>query len=237
MIKAVIFDLDDTLVTSQRHIAPGLEFVYYENNDLFRGINKREFLLANRKSCAELIKGLKSDKIQLHQFGILVWYRTLEELKIFPSCQKVVQLYNTFQNYIQNKVSLNQGAVEILKYLRSKRIKITILSNGSFIERANKLKRVGILQYIDLLVTTDIVGKDKPNNYPFLITLRKLKVIPHEALFVGDSIEEDIEGAKAVGITPVLFRSKEDIRSVEEYKSLLRIMNLNEIKAVLKKIK
>lgn len=204
MIKAVIFDLDDTIITSDQHIQPGLVYVFSQHKDLFPGISFEEFLSANRKAIHQLL----CSEILLSQMGILIWYRMFELLGMEPSPHEITVLYHALQAHILKHISLQPGFVPTLDWLKKKNIKVGVLSNGSFIERARKIRKVGIDQEISVLLSTDLVGKDKPHPQPFLAILKLLEIQPEEALFIGDSVSEDIEGAKAVGIKPVLFISK-----------------------------
>ena len=58
--------------------------------------------------------------------------------------------------------------------------------------------------YIDFTVVSSEVGHEKPHPAIFLSALDKAQVQPSEAIHIGDQIEADVKGARAVGINPVL---------------------------------
>jgi putative hydrolase of the HAD superfamily len=65
------------------------------------------------------------------------------------------------------------------------------------------LVRMGLAERLDAAVFSSEVGKRKPHPAIFEATLEQLGVAPEDALFVGDRRLEDIQGAKALGMTTV----------------------------------
>lgn len=63
---------------------------------------------------------------------------------------------------------------------------------------------LGLAPYLDLAVTSREVGAEKPSAAIFLAALRKAGVQPQQAVHVGDQITSDVDGARGVGIHPVL---------------------------------
>ena len=54
------------------------------------------------------------------------------------------------------------------------------------------------------MLTSHVHGKTKPHRTIFRAMLERLAVEPAEAVMVGDTIEDDVEGALAVGMRAVL---------------------------------
>ena len=69
-----------------------------------------------------------------------------------------------------------------------------------------KIKRLGIEEYIDVMVTSEEAGQEKPAPRIFELMAGKLRLNPHEILMIGDSREKDIDGAKNAGMKGILFR-------------------------------
>ncbi|EKE05177.1 MAG: Hydrolase [uncultured bacterium] len=195
MVKAIIFDLDGTLINEDQ-IDRGLVYVYKTNTNTFKGITQNKFIDANTKAFDSLLKMYKSRKILLSQFGILIWYKTVKILNLPETPIVVNKLYRSLQKFIISRTIPLDGAVEVLSFIKKSGYKVGILSNGLFEERINKIKKTKLSKFIDVLVTTDIVGFDKPNKKPFKFILDILNVKPDEAIFIGNSLTEDIYGAK-----------------------------------------
>ena len=75
---------------------------------------------------------------------------------------------------------------------------------------------------VDAAVSSGIHGKTKPHPTIFQAALRRLEVEPAAAVMVGDSIEDDVEGAKAVGMRGLLLDRENRYPEVEEKLTDLR---------------
>ncbi|MEM3579936.1 MAG: HAD family hydrolase [Candidatus Bathyarchaeia archaeon] len=70
------------------------------------------------------------------------------------------------------------------------------------------LRRVGISNFFNVILVSDAVGWRKPHAKIFEEALKRLGVAAEEALYVGDSPEEDIKGAKQLGMKTVFVASQ-----------------------------
>jgi len=98
-------------------------------------------------------------------------------------------------------------ALPILKALKEKGLKISLISNiGQEID--SYCTELGFDPYLDFKVTSFEVGYDKPHPKIFQLALQRTGVSAHEAVFIGDQYEQDIKGARGVGIKPMLIDRK-----------------------------
>jgi len=118
---------------------------------------------------------------------------------------------------------LYPDAKETLKQLKSMGLKIGIVTNGLQSDINEVLRKVGLNNFFDVAVGIDALGKTKPNKEIFLYALKKLGATPQKALFVGDQIETDYEGARKAGLRALLIdregktrKKVKKIRSLEE---------------------
>jgi putative hydrolase of the HAD superfamily len=93
---------------------------------------------------------------------------------------------------------------------------------------ADWLRGAGLLEHVDAVVTSAEIGVAKPGRAIFEHALELAGARPDEAVHVGDSLENDVAGARAAGIRPVLVARDgavpagvETIRSLTELPSLL----------------
>ena len=77
---------------------------------------------------------------------------------------------------------------------------------------------------VDAALASGAHGKTKPHPTIFLAVLRRLEVEPPEAAMVGDSIEDDVEGARAVGMHALLLDRENRYPDVEEKLTDLRAL-------------
>jgi putative hydrolase of the HAD superfamily len=86
---------------------------------------------------------------------------------------------------------------------------VVVVSNWD-VSLADVLERVGLAPLVDAVVTSAAVGAAKPSPAIFAHALGLAGVAAQDALHVGDSLDEDVRGAAACGISAVLLRRDED---------------------------
>jgi len=98
-----------------------------------------------------------------------------------------------------------RDAPAALEGLRARGLALVVVSNWD-ISLAAVLRAVGLEEAVDGVVTSAQVGNPKPERAIFDAALALVGVSPDRAVHVGDSVEHDVGGARAVGIRPVLLR-------------------------------
>jgi putative hydrolase of the HAD superfamily len=121
-----------------------------------------------------------------------------------------------------------EDAAPSLRSLKKKGLTLGVISNINR-DLEPMLEKMGLAQYLDFWVTSKEVGAEKPHPLVYMAALQKAKVEPGESAHVGDQIYSDVEGARAVGIRPVLIDRHgwhEDMEGVR------RVRGLGEVEAV-----
>ena len=90
-----------------------------------------------------------------------------------------------------------------LKAYRRCGLRLVVVSNWD-VSLHVVLANVGLSPLLDGILTAAEAGSSKPAPAIFVQALRLARVVPSEAIHVGDSVEEDVAGARAAGIEPVL---------------------------------
>lgn len=90
-----------------------------------------------------------------------------------------------------------------LEGLRDRDLTVICLSNWD-VSLAEVLERCGLLSLLDDVVSSARAGSPKPAVEPFLLALELADCEPGEVVHVGDTLEEDVVGASAAGIRPLL---------------------------------
>jgi putative hydrolase of the HAD superfamily len=120
---------------------------------------------------------------------------------------------------------LYDDALPVLDFLRERGVKIGLLSNSS--RDLNEFVAHHNLR-ADAVLTSHAHGKTKPHESIFRAMLDLLGVAPEEAVMVGDTVDDDIEGARAVGMRAVLLDREGRYPGVEG-----RLDDLRELPAML----
>ncbi|EFT7213105.1 HAD family hydrolase [Campylobacter coli] len=211
-IKAVIFDLDNTLYDENVYIAEVLD-IFSKKYSL--NFDKNKFIYN---------KDLRNKSNDIFSF----WLNSIN----FYSKEYQEELFELYQN-ISCQLKLYNDAKILLDFLYKKGIKIGILTNGTVKAQKNKIKCLqGILQYNPIIFYARSLGKDfeKPHVRAFEGILNIIEVEKINVLFVGDNPYTDIYGAKNFGIRNILVKRErlddEQINSDLVVKKLDEVMKL-----------
>ncbi|HER54652.1 MAG TPA: HAD family hydrolase, partial [Candidatus Bathyarchaeota archaeon] len=91
-----------------------------------------------------------------------------------------------------------------LSELKARGLKVGLVSNAFQKDLDHVLGELDLKKWFDSVVCIDSCNCAKPNKDIFLYALNQLQINPKEAVFVGNSITQDYDGAFAVGIRPFL---------------------------------
>ncbi|MHA1341951.1 MAG: TIGR02253 family HAD-type hydrolase [Promethearchaeota archaeon] len=245
MIKAVGFDLDDTLFNA----------TWLSNKARIGGLKKMiEFgLNIEIKQAFPLLLEVvqKYGSNYPHHFDEFL--KELKEDRIFNlgefSIPKYVAAGVWGYHSIKEKYLKPFGdVIKTLKWLKNKKIIIAILSNGLSVKQYEKILRLGIDKYINFVFISEEIKFEKPNKEFFEYCLKKMDIDPNECMYVGDRFDKDILPTYKMQMIPVLIHRKgrydPDINKEQKFlqikeKSSVKyyeIYRLTEIIKIIKKI-
>ncbi|MEZ4592202.1 MAG: HAD family hydrolase [Chloroflexota bacterium] len=123
----------------------------------------------------------------------------------------------------------------VLDQLKSSGYKIGLITNAMqpMWMRDIELRAYGILDYLDVRLTSGDVGFMKPHPFIYWRALELLDVRPEESVFVGDRPANDIAGANEAGLTSVLISPPHLERALDNVKPNYTIANLSELLPIL----
>ena len=138
--------------------------------------------------------------------------------KLYPQYTDLVKLYPEVR--------------DVLEVLKSKGIKMGIVTHLPAFAISQNLDSFGVRDFFDSIVAFEDTDEHKPSAKPLLIALSKLNVEPSNAIFVGDMIQDILTGRRAGVKTMAVIREKNPYQTKEkllEYKPDYLISNLSEI--------
>jgi len=187
--KAVLFDLDDTLLdrapTFEQYIA-SFRQRYANNLDACDDKFLRECILE-----ADSVGYRLRAEMAQYLIDRLPW-------RDRPSVDELVASYRA--DFLA-AARLSAGTIELLDLLHDRSIKTGVITNGETAVQRNKLERLGLAKRMDAIVVSAEFGSKKPDPAIFRFALDQLGVKPNEAWFIGDHPDFDIAAAEAVGMT------------------------------------
>jgi putative hydrolase of the HAD superfamily len=189
MIKAIMFDLDNTLI---------------------------DFIKMKKITCEEAIDamidaGLNIPKKKASDELYKIYYEVgLEDPKIFQKfLMKTIGkidykiLAYAIVAYRQARTGFLHpypGTKNTLIKLKEKGLKLAVVSDAPKLKAWIRLVNMKIDDFFDVVVGLEDTGKAKPSELPFKMALKQLQVSPDECIMVGDRPERDMKGAKNLGI-------------------------------------
>ncbi|PYI51570.1 HAD family hydrolase [Paenibacillus flagellatus] len=206
MYKAIIFDLDNTLLDYDRCESDSLlmtggrhGFEQWERFtwEAFRAT----FDPINWTYWSERVVR----KLTIHQVLEYSFRDTLEKLERDKG--EAEALARTYWEHFCAICHFEEGAPELLADLHGSR-KLAVVSNGIGEAQRRRTASGGIDHLFDAFVVSDEVGLWKPDRTIFEVALRELGLDRSEVLFVGDSLQDDYAGARNAGIDFCFYNRK-----------------------------
>jgi putative hydrolase of the HAD superfamily len=118
------------------------------------------------------------------------------------------EIGRAFQEERRARMVAFSDAVPVLTRLRDDGYKLGLVTNGAPLVQREKLTASGLAGYFDHVVVSGDVGVGKPDTRVFQPALDGLGVGPGEAAMVGNRLERDVQGAKNARIRSVLIRRR-----------------------------
>lgn len=219
MIKAVCFDLDNTLLDRDGSLHSFLEDQYVRLS-MFHQMKKDLFM----------------DRfIELDDRGY-VWKDIVYETLIWEFDLRGCTIEELLSDYLTHfhHHCIPLGPVEeVLKELRARGILIGIISNGYHQFQSDNLRALSIHLYAHEILISESEGLRKPDKRIFQSIADKMGVKVEECAFVGDHPINDVKGAKEAGMMSIWLRG--DGYSVPDHADAI-IDQLPELMGVLRKL-
>lgn len=198
-IEGVVFDIGDTLVDTGSLMRSGAA---YASQKLFEeGIVSdptelpRLFLMIDEDTSFPHISHLFSH-VQIVQQA-LKNSGTLTT-RFSPLLATYVFL-SYYRLRIRGEICPNQELLNLLESLKSRGLKLGIISNGSLEDQIEVLTRLEITGYFDSILVSEEIQIEKPDARIFMVSAAELGLDAPSILFVGDDWESDILGALGAG--------------------------------------
>ncbi|MFB3164842.1 HAD family hydrolase [Neobacillus sp. 179-J 1A1 HS] len=190
MIKAVLFDLDGTLLDRDESVKKFIDHQYDRLNRIVGHIPIETYV---------------KRFIELDQRGYVwkdkVYQRLVEEFQITEMTWE--ELLQDYVSEFKNHCVPFPNLISTLDKLKSRDIRLGMITNGRGQFQLDNIKALGIEKYFDTILISQWEGIKKPDPEIFKRALKQLNVSPHQSIFVGDHPDNDVKAAQNVGIKGV----------------------------------
>lgn len=187
MIKAILFDLDGTLLNRDESLKLFADRQYDRLFHFIGHISKDDYT---------------TRFIHLDSRGYVwkdkVYSQLVEEFRIAKiTSEELLQDY--LENFKYCCVPFD-NLLLMLEGLKERSMLIGMITNGYGQFQMDNIKALGIESYFQAILVSEWEGIKKPDSQIFLRATEKLGVLPSECLFIGDHPENDVQSAKNVGM-------------------------------------
>ncbi|MCV9885523.1 HAD family hydrolase [Metabacillus halosaccharovorans] len=219
MIKAVLFDLDGTLLNRDESIKRFIHNQYQRLNKWLNHIPKETYI---------------SRFIELDNRGYVwkdkVYQQLSQEFQISGiTWEGLLQDYiNEFKDYC---VPFD-NVIQMLEELKSSNLKLGIITNGYGQFQMDNIKALGIENYFEVILVSELEGLKKPDPKIFIRALEQLNVSPEQSVFLGDHPQHDVKAAQNIGMKGIW---KKDVQW-ENVKADFTVNDLAELVLIIKNL-
>ena len=211
MLKAIIFDVDGTLVDSLPYHHESWR-IFFKNNNL----EENDF--------SEILKEYKGGgtlELMTSVFGDMY---TKDELKTMTDDKEII-----FRDIYKSKIYPIDGLKKFLDNLKENNILLSIGSNAIRKNVLMTIEELSITNYFSYIICGDEVSKGKPDPEMYIKTLSNLNIRKDECVIFEDSIE-GVTAAKnadikVIGVTSS--QSSEILKSVGAFKTIENYTTIN----------
>ncbi len=200
-LRAVVFDLDDTLYPERSYVLSGFHAVAIWAEEQL-GIARHSGFAVFKQLFETGVRGNSFDQ-WLDMFGL-------------ASAERVQQMIDVYREHIPEIVPF-PDVRGMLTTLRSS-YRLGLVTDGYLSVQQRKLEALGIRCYFDGVVFSDELGPSawKPSPQPFLLMSERLGVSASAAVYIADNPQKDFLGARRAGLGSVRIRHVEGLHARRE---------------------
>jgi putative hydrolase of the HAD superfamily len=221
--RAVLFDLDDTLIPEEPAIAAGfaavaqrvwgsscIERIRSLSEAADRVLREQapspDYLSAVHITAGDLLHGsLLGDRPRgdaLRAFLPYYLEHAFDPALPESALSATRELTDLWREARMAALSVYPETVPVLEWL-SGEVPLGLVTNGLSTLQRDKVERSGLSGYFTSVVVAEEVGVAKPDAMMFDETLRRLGLSARDAVMVGNDLERDIVGARSAGIAAI----------------------------------
>jgi HAD superfamily hydrolase (TIGR01549 family) len=197
------FDIDDTLY----------DYTTLHNNIIIILCNKYNI---NYDYCKNIINNTSNLNFKHNKLFYLNYELTPQLLN---------NIYNEYNEYILNNIKLYDGVLDLIKYIKNLGKKIGIITNNLLELQLKKLEKLGILNYIDCIITSEEAQYEKPHKNIYQLALGKTNMKSEQVCMIGDCLEHDIYGSINCGIFAYYFNNNKNYNGYTIHNNFIEFSN------------
>lgn len=228
-VRAVLFDLDHTLFDTEKTERHALAMV-----SRIVGVPAgRRSLHAYRAANTHVWAEYRAGRVTSKELRVLRFHLWLEAMDKDPvHARKLAPLY---LKAFSSRGDLLPGAARAIRSISRLDLRLGVVTNGIDRVQRTRLRASALLDAFPVVVTSERAGFTKPDPRIMEIALRRLRVRPEEAIYVGDDLQVDGLAANRASVPFVWFNPK-NAPTAADIAVHYQVTNLSQLADVLKPI-
>lgn len=216
MIRTVMFDVDDTIY-SFHHANECAVAKLSEYTTAHFGWERDEFLSRQKAAMTDLKRFAGTSGGYRTR---LLRYQNILESAGLPIYPHALAMSNIYRETILNNMIPEEGIKDFICFLKMQNIRILVASDATALQQFLKLEKLGLISYVDAMVTSEEAGVEKPDSKFFERCNEKCNCLPFEVMFIGDNPDKDYIGASLAGYNAVWYNpsNKPNDKKMQELK-------------------
>lgn len=220
MIKAVLFDLDGTLLNRDESVKIFVDKQYERLHKCLGDVPKDKYIA----------RFIELDN-QGYVWKDAVYQQLVDEFNITGITGE--GLLQDYISQFKNSCIPFSNLINMLEKLRNSNLVLGMITNGKGQFQMDNIRALGIENYFETILISEWEGMKKPDPQIFKKALDKLHVSSTEAIFIGDHPEKDVKAAQNAGVKGIWKRDdrRPDIEAdftvddLEEIPLIIRELN------------
>ncbi|MCE2612949.1 YjjG family noncanonical pyrimidine nucleotidase [Flavobacteriaceae bacterium D16] len=206
LVTDVFFDLDHTLWDFEKNSALTFAKIFEESG---LEVDLDRFLEIYAPINLAYWKLYREEKISKPDLRYARLRNTFDRLSMLVDDEIINTLSVQYIEHLSTFNHLVPNTLAILDYLQPN-YRLHIITNGFQEVQRKKLENASIAKYFEHVIDSETAGVKKPNPYIFDFSLEQAAVAPEKAIMIGDSLEADVLGARAVGLHTLHYNAHND---------------------------
>ncbi|WKZ30842.1 MAG: HAD family hydrolase [Candidatus Dojkabacteria bacterium] len=202
-IKAALVDLNDTICNTSDVERDALKETAKLFSDLTEGKYSESDSEKMLSSSREYINNATTSDAAAYDTALYLQHMVENADIRSDRFELLYRLQDSYYKYMLKNLRLYDDAEEFLQWLKESGRKVAIISDGTVKMKLEQIHELGIGRYVDLLVTSEESGSNKPAPNSYMLAMHKLKMSPSELFVIGNSLKLDIYGANMLGMVTV----------------------------------
>lgn len=203
MIKAVIFDIDNTMYDfdgtdriARAALSDYCTSAFQIGREEFSEIFTRARRLVEQRTGRDCAAN----------HNRLIRFQCILELLHIDRPSYALEMYHVYWDTLIAAMKEEPGLMTLISALHHKKISMGIGSDMTAYIQYKKLERLHVLDKMNGIVTSEEAGAEKPAPRFFRLCVEKMGCKPEECVFIGDNLRKDVEGASNCGLHGVWYR-------------------------------